>query len=110
MNGLDDMLPHEGRSISHATQTAGGMIDVLLKLRDGDADVVDQALITGDFFAEPPAAIAGLEARLRGHRLAELEAAAHAYLDAAPARFLALDTAGFAAAIGAAAEAARSKE
>ena len=106
VRGHDDMMPREGRLTAHATLTAGGAIDLLLKLRDGGAGVVDQILITGDFFAEPPTAIATLEAHLRGRSLHDLAPAARECLDATGARFLGIDRADVAAAIAAAAEAA----
>ena len=104
--GHDDALPMEGRIVAHCAQTAGGAIEVLLKLRDGTATVVDQALITGDFFAEPPAIIPGLEAHLRGRPVQDLAGATRWHLDAAGAQFLGVDREGFVAAIAGAAEVA----
>lgn len=106
VRGHDDALPREGRLIAHQVQTPGGAIDLLLKLRDGTAPVLDQAVITGDFFAEPPAIITTLEAHLRGRPVQDLARAARDCLDAADARFLGIDRAEFVAAIAAAAEAA----
>ncbi len=107
VNGHDDAMPREGRLVTHAAQTPGGSIDLLLKLRDGGAGVVDQALITGDFFAEPPAIITALEAHLRGRPLRDLAPAARDCLDAAGARFLGIEPADVVAAIAAAAAAAQ---
>lgn len=106
VRGHDDALPREGRLIAHVAQTAGGVIEVLLKLRDGLAPVVDQVLITGDFFAEPPGVITGLEAHLRGCDPDALAVEARRHLAAAGARFLGIDRDGFIAAIADAAEAA----
>lgn len=104
VRGHDDMPPAEGRLVTHVAQTQGGTIEVLLKLRDGAAPVVDQALITGDFFAAPPAVIPSLEARLRARHALDLAAEARDHLDGAEARFLGIDSAGFVAAIAGAAE------
>lgn len=104
VRGHDDALPREGAVLSHTLQTPGGAIEVLLKLRDGGAPVVDQALVTGDFFAEPPSIIAGLEAHLRGRHVRDVAVAARAHLDAADAHFLGMDRDGFVAAIAATAE------
>lgn len=106
VRGHDDALPREGRLVAHAAQTPGGAIDLLLKLRDGSEPVVDQVLITGDFFAEPPTVVTTLEAHLRGRAVRDLAAAARGCLDAADARFLGIDRAGFVAAVAEAAEAA----
>ncbi len=104
VRGHDDALPAEGRTVTHVAQTPGGAIEVLLKLRDGAAPVVDQALITGDFFVEPPGIVTALEAHLRGRRAQDLAGAARDHLDAAGARFLGIDHAAFAAAIAGAAQ------
>lgn len=105
VRGHDEMQPVEGRVVSHGVQTPGGAIEVVLKLRDGRAAIVDQALVTGDFFAQPPGAVAALEARLRAVPAEALAATARAWLTESGARFLGIDTEGFVAAIaGAAAE------
>jgi lipoate-protein ligase A len=106
VRGHDDALPRAGRLVAHAVQAPGGAIEVLLKLRDGAAPILDQALVTGDFFAEPPGAIATLEAGLRGLPLQEIAAAARASLEATDARFLGMDRAAVVAAVAGAAEAA----
>jgi len=103
VRGHDDALPTEGRIVTHCVQTPGGTIEVVLKLRDGVAPVVDQALVAGDFFAEPPAAVAALEARLRACHAKDLAAVAGHALDASGARFLGFDRADVVAAIAGAA-------
>lgn len=107
VHGLDDAFGAEGRLVSHLTQAGGGSIEVVLKLRDGAAPVVDQALVAGDFFAAPPQAIAGLEAHLRARHVDELAPQAAAYLDQARVRFLGMRPDAVVAAIAAAAQAAR---
>ncbi len=75
--------------ISHIT--SGGMIDVALKMRDGAAGLIEQILISGDFFVSPPRIIADLEAHLRHMPVKNIEAAAAAFLRAGEAAFLGMN-------------------
>lgn len=106
VRGHDDAQPAAGRTVTHLAETPGGALEVVLKLRDGAAPVVDQALVTGDFFATPPGVIPRLEAGLRGLHVRGIAAVAQGQLDAADARFLGIDRADVVAAVAAAACAA----
>lgn len=102
VSGLDDASPREG-TIQRATHpTPGGVIDVAIKLRDGTANIVDQVMITGDFFATSPYVIANLEAHLRHHPAQHLPVLAHAFLGLHDARFLGISATDIATALAAA--------
>ncbi len=94
VHGADDTPPTPGRTIAHQADTDGGAITIILKLRDGAAGIIDQAIIAGDFFATPPDAIARLEAALRGQHaaalptIAEQALAGTAFLGLAPTAML----------------------
>lgn len=104
VEGHDDAFPAAGRIVSHAAQTPGGMVEVALKLRDGAGAVIDQAVISGDYFAAPPRIAADLEAHLRQVPAAQAAQAASAFLAASGARFLGMEPAEIVAIV---AEAAR---
>lgn len=103
VEGRGDALASPGRLVLHTAQTAGGTVEVALKLRDGEAGIVDQALISGDFFAAPPRVVADLEAHLRQRPLGRLEEATRIFLDANDARFLGIERGDFVAIIAQAA-------
>lgn len=107
VRGHDDTAPAEGRVVAHAMQTPGGAIEVVLKLRDGTGSVVDQALISGDFFATPPGVITALEARLRARDVQDLAALAQAHLESSGAAFLGIGPGAVVTAIAEAATMAR---
>lgn len=104
VEGHDDAFPAPGRLVSHAVQTQGGLIEVTLKLRDGAGAIIDQAVISGDYFAAPPRLAADLEAHLRQLPAEAAGEAAARFLDTAGARFLGLERADIVAVV---AEAAR---
>ena len=84
------MQASAGKTWSVTTQTAGGELEVAIKLLDGAAGIVDQVLVTGDFFVAPPRIIADLEAHLRHLPVEALAARAEMFLRKGNARFLGL--------------------
>lgn len=95
VEGRDDTLAAPGRLVTHSVQTQGGMVEVALKLRDGATPIVDQVLISGDFFAAPPRIVADLEAHLRQLHVRRLKEMTRKFLDAGEARFLGMERADF---------------
>jgi lipoate-protein ligase A len=93
VTGADDQPPHEGRMLTVAQPTAGGEIDVVVKLLDGKARRVDQVLIAGEFFVSPPRVMADLEAHLRHRPLENLAADAAAFLQHREVTFLGIEAA-----------------
>jgi lipoate-protein ligase A len=92
VTGADDHLAKEGQMLAVAKPTAGGMLDLVVKLLDGEARRTDQVLITGDFFVSPPRVIADLEAHLRHRPIETLEAEAMAFLKRRKAAFLGMES------------------
>jgi lipoate-protein ligase A len=99
VTGADEAFGSEGRTIQVAAPTPGGVIEIAVKLLDGSADMVDQVLITGDFFASPPRVIADLEAHLRHMPLDAISIAAGRFLEAEQASFLGMTAADLCAAL-----------
>jgi lipoate-protein ligase A len=60
---------------------AGGTIDSYVKLEGPTRQILQRALITGDFFITPPRVVFDLEAHLQGVRLAEIEAHIKQFFD-----------------------------
>lgn len=79
--------------------SAGGTIEAYLKLEGPQSNILQRALITGDFFVTPPRLVLDLEAHLAGSRLDELDAAVGAFFDANPADTLSVLPQDFLAAI-----------
>ncbi len=98
--GQDDALATGGALRCHRQSLPGGEIVISLKPRQGG--LVDQVLITGDFFVTPPRVIADLEAHLRGCPLEAMGGTAAQFLAARGAGFLGLGAADMVAAIAAA--------
>jgi lipoate-protein ligase A len=93
VNGANDHLPEEGLTLTVTRPTAGGMLEIAVKLLDGQADRTDQVLISGDFFVSPPRVMADLEAHLRHRPLEALESEAMTFLKRRKATFLGMEVA-----------------
>ena len=104
VRGHDDHFPSAGRTVANVERTAGGTIEVILKLRDGAASIVDQALITGDFFVEPPRFVTDLEAHLRHRPADNLIALSRPHVERRDVHFLGIEPAQFLGAIAGAAQ------
>ena len=61
--------------------SAGGTIEAYVKLEGPNRDILQRALITGDFFVTPPRLVLDLEAHLMGQRLDELPDAVETFFD-----------------------------
>ncbi len=96
-----DDLPAGARTLHARHAAAGAGLEALIRLRPGDAAIIERALIQGDFFVTPPRVIADLEAALQDLPLAEAPAAAAAVFAAAEARCLGCTPADFAALLAA---------
>jgi lipoate---protein ligase len=88
VTGADDAQARMGQTLAITRPTPGGTLEVAVKLLDGAAGIVDQVLITGDYFVSPPRVIADLEAHLRHKPLGSLAGEAEAFLAARQAGFL----------------------
>lgn len=104
VTGADDHPPMEGRTLVVERPTPAGLLQVVVKLLDGQADRADQVLIAGDFFVSPPRVIADLEAHLRHLPLARLADEGLAFLERQQAMFLGMAAADLAAALREASE------
>lgn len=89
--GRGDHLAQEGSTLTLSRPTPAGTLDLAVKLLGGQAGMVDQVMITGDFFVSPPRVIADLEAHLRHRPLAGLDSVAMAFLQAQGAAFMGMD-------------------
>jgi lipoate-protein ligase A len=99
VEGRDDAFGAEGRTLRAEHHNAFGSIEAVIRLRDGAADVVDQVMLAGDFFAASPRVIFDLEAALRHRPLATLAQAAAAYLEQYDAGLLGMTAADVVAAL-----------
>ena len=59
--------------------SAGGTIDAYVKLEGPTREILQRALLTGDFFVTPPRFVLDLEAHLAGTRLGEIEDAVNTF-------------------------------
>lgn len=86
--GIDDFVteiddPETDASFGMASQqTPGGTLTVYVKQHRTGTPRIQQALITGDFFAAPPRLVFDLEAALRDCALSDLDATVAAFFDA----------------------------
>lgn len=88
VEGADVALPQAGLAGSATRTTPGGTLMATIRLKPGRDAIVDQVLISGDFFVTPPRVIADLEAHLRQRTLADLGTVAAAFLAGSGATFL----------------------
>jgi lipoate-protein ligase A len=78
---------------------AGGTINAYVKLEGPTLEILQRALITGDFFVTPPRVVFDLEAALAGTRLDEVETRVREFFETTPIDMLSADADDFIAAI-----------
>jgi len=78
---------------------AGGTIDSFVKLEGPTRQILQRALVTGDFFITPPRVIFDLEAHLQGTRLTDIEARIKQFFEKADIDMLSVTADDFAASI-----------
>ncbi|MCP8937566.1 lipoate--protein ligase family protein [Alsobacter sp. SYSU M60028] len=99
VDGSDRAFPPGGRVVTHEAALPGGVVEIVLKLRDGADDTIDQALIAGDVFATPPRLLGDLEARLRHARLRDVADLARDHLARSQGRLAGIGAEDFVAAL-----------
>jgi lipoate-protein ligase A len=95
-----DSLATAATALEASHRAAGATLQALVLLRPGAGQIIERALLHGDFFVTPPRVIADLEAHLQDLPLADAPARAEAFLAAAGARLLGATPADFAVLLG----------
>ena len=78
LHEIDNAADDEGVLVGSHT-SAGGTIDAYVKLEGPTREILQRALLTGDFFVTPPRFVLDLEAHLAGTRLDEIEDAVNTF-------------------------------
>ena len=103
-------LPASGSTVATRYATGGGLVEAVIRLRQGADPQIERAWITGDMFVTPPRSIPDLEAALVGINLSRAEQVARSFLDDSGAEMMGASSADLAKVLGLCWEAHRSQK